>query len=144
MEFVLLAQIASTLYMTGIIWYAQIVHYPLFEKVGADAFASYERSNLWRTALVVIPPMLVEGATAVSMIWWRPPGVLSIQLWGGVALLAVIWSTTLLVQAPLHGKLAKGFDPAIHRVVVKTNWIRTVSWSLRGALVLWMAQGAMS
>jgi hypothetical protein len=51
---------------------------------------------------------------------------------------ALIWGTTGLVQVPLHAALTEGFDPAAHRRLVRTNWIRTVAWALRAALVLWM------
>ena len=37
-EFIVLLQLASTLAMVGLIWFVQVVHYPLFEKVGAGGF----------------------------------------------------------------------------------------------------------
>jgi hypothetical protein len=38
-EAVLLTCVASTLFMTGLSWFVQVVHYPLFAAVGPDAFA---------------------------------------------------------------------------------------------------------
>ena len=32
----------------------------------------------------------------------------------------------------------QGFDAAVHRRLVRTNWIRTVGWTLRGALAVAM------
>jgi hypothetical protein len=40
--------------------------------------------------------------------------------------------------------LQKGFHETVHRRLVRTNWVRTVAWSLRGLLVLWMAYGSFS
>ena len=56
----------------------------------------------------------------------------------GFALVVVIWIATLLASVPMHERLARGFDAAAHRRLVRTNWIRTAAWTARGALVLWM------
>ena len=37
---ILLGHLAATLFMVGVIWFVQVVHYPLFAKVGATAFAA--------------------------------------------------------------------------------------------------------
>ncbi len=49
-----------------------------------------------------------------------------------------IWASTFFVQVPLHEKLGGGFDADVQKRLVSTNWIRTIFWTLRGALVLWM------
>ena len=57
-------------------------------------------------------------------------------LWMGLFLLLVIWLSTALLQVPCHNRLVNGFDPKIHHRLVKTNWIRTVAWSLRAIIAL--------
>jgi hypothetical protein len=49
----------------------------------------------------------------------------------GIAL-ASNWLSTWVVQIPLHNCLAAGFDSEAHRRLVKTNWMRTAAWTLRG------------
>jgi hypothetical protein len=46
------------------------------------------------------------------------------------------WLSTWRIQIPLHHRLAKGFDPEVHRRLVATNWGRTAAWSIRGACLL--------
>ena len=82
--------------------------------------------------------MLIEGATALLLCWYRPAGVMAWQLWAGFALLAVIWLSTALVQVPCHEALSRAFDSLVHQRLVQTNWLRTAAWSLRGLLALWM------
>ena len=53
-----------------------------------------------------------------------------------MALLAVIWGSTALLQIPLHNALSAGFDPEVHARLVQTNWIRTIGWTARGLLAL--------
>ena len=139
MSAALIANVASTLFMTGLIWFVQIVHYPLFAAVGADAFAAYSRSHQSLTTFVVGPPMLVEALTAALLVIARPPGVSGWIPWAGLALVAAIWLSTATLQVPAHARLAAGFDPAVGASLVATNWIRTVAWSLRALLVCTMA-----
>ena len=138
----LLSNFAATLFMIGIIWFVQVVHYPLFAKTGSADFRSYEQRHTLLTTWVVAPPMLVEGITALLLFWFRPTGVSTWQLSIGLALLAVIWLSTALLQVPCHNLLSQGFDPVVHQRLVTTNWMRTVAWSTRGLLVLWVASSS--
>ena len=79
-SFVFLTHITATLYMTGLIWFVQIVHYPLFSRVGNAEFPAYEQRHTVLTTWVVGPPMLVEGITALILIWLRPGGVTGASL----------------------------------------------------------------
>jgi hypothetical protein len=135
----LLLNLAATLAMTGIIWFVQVVHYPLFASVGADAFARYESLHAIRTGWVVAPLMLVELATSVALLIpaWRPASVGSASAWIAVLLVGAIWLSTAFLQIPLHGRLAGGYDSALVGKLVATNWIRTVAWTLRSGIVLW-------
>ena len=143
MSWVLLVNAGATLYMMGLIWFVQVVHYPLFVGVGHDRFATYEAKHQRLTTLVVAPPMTIELVTGVMLVWLRPPGVGMSWAIIGVALIGVIWLSTALVQVPQHRALAGGFRARPHALLVGTNWVRTVAWSLRGALVLWMISATM-
>ena len=137
MTWLLAAQAAATLVMVGVIWMCQVAHYPLLGDVGS-ALPQYQERNVRLTTRVVGLPMLVELATVIALLVWRP---VEIPLWTallGAALLVVIWAATVLFSVPMHGRLGHGYDPAAHRRLVTTNWIRTLAWSARGVLVLWM------
>jgi hypothetical protein len=144
MPILLLAQAAATLIMTGLIWFVQIVHYPLFSQVGAEQFERYEAAHTARTTWVVGPPMLVEAVTALLLLWRRPAGIDLMQVWLGAGLLGVVWLSTAFVQVPRHNVLSRGFDAVAHGQLVASNWLRTVAWSLRSVLVLWMIARLMN
>ncbi|HKM52571.1 MAG TPA: hypothetical protein VJY33_04115 [Isosphaeraceae bacterium] len=141
---VFLAHMAATLLMTGVIWFVQVVHYPLFADIGKAGFSSYEQRHTALTTWVVGPPMFVEAATAVLLFWFRPAGILTWQLGSGLALLAIVWLSTAFFQVPCHELLSKAFEPSVHERLVVTNWIRTAAWSLRALLVIWMAWSSSS
>jgi uncharacterized membrane protein len=134
----LIANIVSTWYMVGLIWMVQIVHYPLFAKVGSDQFTGYQISHQSLTTLVVGPPMLIEIVTAVLLIWIRPAAIPAWSIFAALGLLAIVWASTAFLQVPCHEKLTDGFDATIHGRLVSSNWIRTVAWTARGVLVAWM------
>lgn len=135
----LLVHLAATLLMCGVIWTMQLVHYPLFARVGAAAFPAYEAAHQSRITWIVAPLMLAELATAAWLALRTPPGIPPAAAWTGLALVLVAWGVTGLVSSPLHGVLAGGFDAGAHRALVLTNWIRTAAWTARAGLVLWMA-----
>lgn len=136
-RWLLLLHAASTLYMVGLIWFVQIVHYPMFADVSPDAFAAYEKKHAALTTWVVGPAMLIEAAAVLWLVVDRPASLAIGQVWTGAALLAVIWLSTAFLQVPCHNELANGFNKIVHERLVSTNWIRTIGWSLRGILSFW-------
>ncbi len=135
-----LVHLCATLFMTGVIWFVQVVHYPLFDAVGREVFSSYSRLHTSRTSWVVMLPMLVELATALWLLGAPLPQLPTWARWSGLALLVVIWLSTAALQVPMHSRLEQGFAADAHSFLVSTNWIRTVAWTMRAVLVGWMAQ----
>jgi hypothetical protein len=42
---VLLIADAATLYMAEVNWFLQVVHHPLYDRIGRETFAEYESAN---------------------------------------------------------------------------------------------------
>jgi hypothetical protein len=132
----MLVQVIATAMMTGIIWFVQIVHYPLFQMVPMEYFVPYERSHTARTGWVVAPLMLLELTTALLPIILSLP-VAHNKLYGiSFALLLLIWLSTFLIQVPLHAILENHPNPTILKHLVTTNWIRTILWTARLGMLI--------
>ncbi len=141
MTWLFLAHLGATLYMTGLIWFVQIVHYPLFRLVGDKHFPLFEKQHTWRTGWVVGPVMVLELVTALVLLWQRPATIGVFEVWLGTTLLGIIWTSTVLVQMPLHFLLQEQPVRQAKRDLVWSNWVRTGAWSVRALLVLyWSAQ----
>jgi len=136
MMLLLLAHAGATLMMTGLIWFVQIVHYPLFERVPALGWVEYERHHVRRTTVVVMPLMLAEAVTAIWLLVRQPAGVGPALPVVGVTLLLIIWASTATLQVPCHRRLQSGMELGVVRNLVRTNWLRTAAWTARGALAL--------
>ncbi|MEL6182206.1 MAG: hypothetical protein AAFS10_24825 [Myxococcota bacterium] len=134
----LLSHAGSTLFMTGLIWVIQVVHYPLFAGVGAAQFQAYHHEHTRLITLIVGPVMLVELVSSVMLLAFKPEAVPAWLVWLGVVLVVVAWGSTAMLQVPAHNALASGLDPKMHGFLVHSNWLRTAAWTVRGALALWM------
>ncbi|MGP1346998.1 MAG: hypothetical protein ACTS3F_10085 [Phycisphaerales bacterium] len=145
-DWLLVVQAVASVFMAGLIWTMQLVHYPLFAMVGdeggAERFARYERAHMRRIGPIVGPMMLLEGVGVVGLLIVRPAALPAWMLWGGFGLLLVNWISTATLQGPMHQRLAKRFDAALVARLVRTNWIRTVAWSGRAALAIGMCIAA--
>lgn len=128
--------------MTGLIWFVQVVHYPLLAHAGPEGFAALAAEHQRRTGWVVGVPMVVEAVTAAALVVWTPDGVARGVAVAGLALVAVIWGSTWLLQVPRHREMLLGFDAAGHRRLVAGNWVRTAAWTARSGIVLGMLAAA--
>lgn len=135
MKLILLIHAAATLMMAGAILIVQVVHYPLFNRVGSENFIGFAADHTSLITLVVGPLMLAEVITGVLLL-----GTGNLPAWSlvlGLILIGVVWGSTLFLQVPQHGILAAGFDQNAYHMLVTTNWIRTIAWVIRAALVIW-------
>ena len=125
---------ASTWFMTGLIWFVQVVHYPLFALVGEKSFTRYEKAHARQTTWVVLPVMTLELASSVWL--WQKLGSFPTLL--GLILVVLIWLSTFLIQTPIHARLSSGFQSRLWESLVKGNWVRTALWSTRGILAAFL------
>ena len=133
----LLAHLIATTAMAGLIWFVQVVHYPLFARIDPAGFVAYEQAHTTRTAFVVGVPMATEGFTALGLLLVTD----DLGLVGPVAgllLLGAVHASTVLLQVPCHRKLSSTHDPATIDRLVRTNWIRTLGWTSRVGLATWL------
>jgi len=134
-----LANLALSAAMAGLVWFVQVVHYPLFAGVGPTGWAAYHAAHTRRTTWVVAPLMLAEHAAALALLAAPPPGVSRAMAGVGYGLLLVAWVSTFAVQVPLHNRLGgDGLADAAEGMarLTRTNWIRTVAWTLRVGVAL--------
>jgi hypothetical protein len=133
----LLVHMAVTWAMVGFIWTIQILQYPLMAEVPAEGFARFEAVHRRRVTAVIalFGPLEVVTAALVFLTVETVPRSVSFS---SGAVLAVIWTSTAFFYAPLHARLSSGFDETLHRRLLRTNWLRTVAWTVRGLAVAWM------
>lgn len=133
-NFLILIHYVATLIMTGAIWLAQLSQYPLLAYVGRKNFVRYENQHIKRISDVAWLFIYVELVTGFFLLFVDPLIVPRTIVVVGFLLICLIWGNTWFIQYPIHKKLAHGFDVHLHKELVRTNWVRTISWTLRAFL----------
>ncbi len=120
--------------MVGVIWFVQLVHYPLLATIGVDRAPAIAVEHQRRTAWVVGLPMATEGVTTLVLLLSRPDGVDVWLAWLGAVLLAVALASTVFLSVPLHEQMAQDPRESTGRRLVVTNWPRTFAWTARAVV----------
>lgn len=123
----------STLMMTGVIWFVQLVHYPLFKEIPTNSFVNYEQKHTVKTGYLVAPLMLLELMSGL-WIWYQFPGLINHL---AMLMLLIVWLSTFFVQVPLHGKLSQHYNIKHINRLIRSNWIRTICWTIRSGCLLY-------
>jgi hypothetical protein len=132
-------------YVTGQIWFAQIVVYPLFGKVGKDEYVAYHRFYSSRIPLPVIVPGFASFLLPIVLVFIRPdPVPLSLALANAACGLVGLFVTVAL-EIPRHARLEKeGKQQAVVQELILYNWPRTLAITGSALLTLLMLNAAFS
>jgi hypothetical protein len=133
-DIALLLNLLGTWMMVGVIWFVQLVHYPLLAVVPVESASTVALDHQRRTAWVVMIPMTVEGFSTLALMKWVPEGVATWMPWANGVFLAIALGCTVLLSVPRHARMAENPTPTIGRELVLTNWPRTIAWTICGLL----------
>jgi hypothetical protein len=137
-SFILAAWAALVFWALGQIWFAQIVIYPLFARVGAAEYLEYHRSYARRIPGPVILPGFAcfLAPIAVALVVTDIPSWMHfVNIAAGMAGLAV----TVFLEIPRHLRLEKnGKNKHTIDELIRFNWPRTISITIQAALTFAM------
>ena len=94
-------QLFSSFWMMAVIWFVQIVHYPLFYLIPDSARIIYAKKHQYLISWVVVIPMLIEAFT----IFWIDYEENKTVWIACIICLTIIWLSTFLLQVPCHNLL---------------------------------------
>lgn len=137
MNLVLLANLAATLFLTGLAWFLQVVHLPLMLRFDGPDFAAYAKSQRTRNTALMAPAMVTELITAAILVYDFAPVGSHRNMFHLALLVLIIWIVTFASIIPLHSRLIRGFDAATVQTLIRRNWIRTGCWTLRATFLMW-------
>ncbi len=129
------SHIFSCFFMTGLIWLVQLIHYPSYKYINPTQFSSYQNFHTTTITFIVGPIMALEIFSGMAILFDQKLNTLSSVNFVGLIL---IWLATAFFSVPLHGKLSLGYDQSTIQSLILTNWIRTVLWTLRSGLIIYM------
>ena len=133
--FIFKLHFSLTLYMTGIIWLVQVIHYPLFKLVGENTFKDYHKTHIKKTSSVIAIPMVLELLTGLYLFIQNNGYRNNFAFLITTSLLVLTWAITFLISVPKHNILSNGQNELALSVLIKTNWIRTIAWTIRSLIL---------
>ncbi|MEZ6003958.1 MAG: hypothetical protein R3F33_07195 [Planctomycetota bacterium] len=126
----------ATFALFGLIWVVELAIYPLFPRIGTEAFSRYHKDYCARIGFVVGPLMLIEAGSALALVVHPPPGYPQLHLVAGLAAVVLLWVLTAWGAVPAHRRLASGMCPDAWHRLRRYQAARTALWTARAAAVL--------
>ena len=124
----------STSLMVGIIWVIQLLHYPAFHFIKESNYVKFQHFHMQRISFIVVPVMILELFSAFMLVYYLRSNLLTICL----IILLFIWLITFVFFTKLHQSLLDGYNKTIVDKLVKINWSRTILWSLRLIILIYI------
>ena len=136
MEIEILSEVhfLSTSLMVGIIWVIQLLHYPTFHFIKESDYVEFQHFHMQRISFIVVPVMIIELISGFMLVYYFRSNLLILCL----IILLVIWLITFVFFTKLHQSLLGGYDKIIVNKLVQINWSRTVLWSLRLIILIYI------
>jgi hypothetical protein len=138
MKALFLTNIVCSLFLTGLIWVVQLVHYPSFQFWGSRMAEAHAFHSL-RISVIVVPVMMLELASSFALSMSAIPYKGWHQL--GLVMVLLIWAITFFYIVPVHNVIPYVDAPGLSiQKLVSLNVWRTVFWSLKslvGIYLLW-------
>ena len=125
-------EILVTFGLCILIWLNQLLHYPSFTFYEESRFPEAMIFHQRRISFIVIPLMFFE-LFITGRSFYQAQNVYTTTC---LIILIAIWLSTFSLQVPAHEKLILKNDDQQIQKLVKTNWIRTILWSLKLLVLL--------
>tara|TARA_Y100000816_G_scaffold79336_1_gene54102 strand:+ start:279 stop:695 length:417 start_codon:yes stop_codon:yes gene_type:complete len=127
--------LTSTSIMVGVIWVIQLVHYPSFKYVKESDFIIFQKYHMNNISYIVFPVMFTELVTALFIFF---SGEESLFFVLSLICLFLIWAITGVLFTKYHSILKEGKDLKMIKKMIRANWIRTLLWTLRLIMILFV------
>jgi regulator of protease activity HflC (stomatin/prohibitin superfamily) len=83
-----------------------------------------------------MPLMLAELITGILLVF----GFATMFIFHliGLILIILIWFSTFFIQVPQHEGLIPDFNPEKAEKLIQSNWVRTIAWSFKSILSVYI------
>jgi hypothetical protein len=125
------------IYNAGCMTTLQLQHYGIYPAVGREGFAEYMKANNRAALVPTIVPAILLLLASVGLVFFRPAFVGNLEGVAAFLLNFFAFMSTFLWQRKLQGEMAaSGYDESKVRLLIRTNWIRTVCYWLQAVLAI--------
>ena len=115
----------------------QIQHYGIYPFVGKENFKSYMNANNKAAIIPAILPGMLMLILSIILMFFRPVFMTKWEAIASLALNILAFISTFKWQRKLQSDMANtGYDEEKIKLLLSTNWIRTIAFILLGILTI--------
>ena len=130
-------------FMTGVNWLLQIVDYPLFLKCNKCNFSEHNVFHSKNSVMVILVPMLIDLIFSIIYIMDYSQAIGGVPPYINIFLTILIMYSAFFISYPIQEKLyQEGYNAEEIKKYIKTNWIRTICWTLKLAVLFYCLTGS--
>ena len=124
-------------YNAGNMMSLQIQHYGIYQFVGKENFKTYMSANNKAAIIPAVMPGMLMLILSVILMFTRPAFMSTNTAVVSLALNIIAFISTFKWQRKLQSDLANtGYDEAKIKLLLSTNWIRTIAFMILGILTI--------
>jgi hypothetical protein len=124
-------------YNAGNMMSLQIQHYGIYPFVGKENFKSYMRANNKAALIPALLPGMLMLILSIYLMFTRPVFMTTLEAIASLALNIIAFISTFKWQRKIQDDMANtGYDEAKVKLLLSTNWIRTIAFLLLGILTI--------
>ncbi len=124
-------------YNAGNMMSLQIQHYGIYSFVGKEHFRSYMKANNKAALIPAILPGMLMLVLSIFLVFTRPVFMTTAEATASLALNIIAFISTVRWQRKIQDEMANtGYDEAKVKLLLSTNWIRTIAFLLLGILTI--------
>ncbi len=124
-------------YNAGNMMSLQIQHYGIYPFVGKENFKSYMNANNKAAIIPAILPGMLMLILSIILIFFRPAFMETWEAIVSLSLNIIAFISTFKWQRKLQSDMANtGYDDEKIKLLVSTNWIRTIAFILLSILII--------
>ena len=124
-------------YNAGNMMSLQIQHYGIYPFVGKENFKNYMSANNKAAFIPAVLPGMLMLILSIVLMFMRPVFMTTNEAIVSLALNIIAFISTVKWQRKLQSDMAStGYDEAKIKLLLSTNWIRTIAFILLGILTI--------
>jgi hypothetical protein len=124
-------------YNAGNMMSLQIQHYGIYRFVGKENFKTYMSANNKAAIIPAVLPGMLMLILSILLMFTRPAFMSTNSAMASLALNIIAFISTFKWQRKLQSDMADtGYDEAKIKLLLSTNWIRTIAFMLLGILTI--------
>lgn len=126
-------------YNVGNMTSLQIQHYAIYPMVGKENFKTYIGANNKAALIPAVIPGTLMLVLSIVLVFVRPPYLSNTVAMVSLGLNVISFISTFRWQRKLQSEMAEtGYDDAKIKLLLSTNWIRTIAYLVLGVMTIFV------